>query len=981
MKKKMPKVSIIVPFNDVEHYIDECLQSIENQTLKDIEIILINDNSQDNSLNIAQNHAQKDKRIRIIDIEKRKGQGFARNRGIEAAQGEYIGFVDSDDFVEENAFELMYNAAKENDTDITMCQVKEYDDLNKTYITSDYYNLTVLNSFENRIFSAEETKDYILDINVALWNKLYKRSYLLNTGEKFPQGYIYEDLPFFFGTYLPAKRIQIIWESLYNYRVNRKNSTMRQFNNKILDRLPMVSLTYEKLKSVDFLADKMKKIQCWIIDDLFHRYTLLQEGYQKEFFFQMKKIFRSLEIEDINDPYLKRAYHFKGYLLVLNNSFDDFNQKVFNEYLDIHEVEDRIKSSTLSVKEIDERLNNIYGDIDKNYKYTEKVVNEAEAKTLELKNDVEQIYADLCKKIDAGCEKTLHSNAIKIEEAKNDIYKSLPDEYSKINALTDEKISRVYSEITKNYEYTNKLNNDVKIQTQQSVDGAVDWMVKDIDTKIAKNCDFIETRVNESEKKAASETDEKLNKVYDELSKNYEYTNNLNSENKEFTSKIVKETSDVITSETDIKLQKVYDKITENTDYIDNSIREFKELTDKNNVQNAKKFGQEVDLKIENLNKEILSRQDKIVQDISKKSEIFENTIKKEIENKNNKLNAEFTSYADKISSGILNQTNAKFEEIKISMDETRKQNTDAAKELKNEILQLQKENLESNSENSNKIDLIKTELINSINENKNEINTRNDEIISKVYDQIQKQNEYQNDINARTNQFITDVKNNFEIKTNNINNELNITKEKILQANEQIDNLHEIAENNKKELTLGIDDKTSKLFAQIQENHKYTENILNIKSKELYNDIKDLSYILNNNRNELNDSISGILNNEKLIKDELAQTKRFYEEKYENLRKEYGEKYLETELKLQKISLEAAGKLSEIILQTAENKRIAEELKSEFEEKLQQERIKHTEEIELLKSEMIKNIDNLREEMKSPLSKLFDKNKKKSEK
>ena len=90
-------------------------------------------------------------------------------------------------------------------------------------------------------------EENILDINVVIWNKIFKREFLNKINAKFEEGYIFEDLPFFFYTFLKAEKVNIVWESLYYYRQNRKNSTMQQFNNKILDRPYMVSLTYEKI--------------------------------------------------------------------------------------------------------------------------------------------------------------------------------------------------------------------------------------------------------------------------------------------------------------------------------------------------------------------------------------------------------------------------------------------------------------------------------------------------------------------------------------------------------------------------------------------------------------------------------------------------------------------------------------------------------------------------------------------------------------
>lgn len=479
----MPKVSIIIPFNNVENYIEQCLDSVLRQTLADIEVILVNDYSTDKSSEIVKKYIEKDSRIKLLTLEERKGQGFARNRAIEIATGEYIGFVDSDDFIESNMFEELYNKAKANDTDITMCQVREYDDLNEKYITSDYYALEPLVSFGENTFSAEDTKEQILDINVALWNKLYKRDYLIGIGEKFPEGFIYEDLPFFFGTYLPAKKINIVWKNLYSYRVNRKNSTMQQFNNKILDRLPMVSLTYEKIKKFSFLDNIKQKIQGWIINDIFHRYTLLKENYHKEYFFLMKKIFENLEIENLEDDYWKRVYHFEGYLLVLNNSFEVFNQKVFNEYLDIHEVENRILSQVVDGGELDRRLGLVYSDFSKVYQY------------------VEQTASSIQNKIS------------------DDINKNL-DTIKSVSFQTDEKISKVYEEITKNYEYTNKLNDELKQELQDKYK-TLYGDVKDISFVVQDNfvqLDKVQSEIREEYKNFKEESNQYKNQSEEQIS-------------------------------------------------------------------------------------------------------------------------------------------------------------------------------------------------------------------------------------------------------------------------------------------------------------------------------------------------------------------------------------------------------------------------------------------------------------------------------
>lgn len=113
----MPKVSVIIPVYNTEKYLRKCLDSVCNQTLSDIEIICVNDCSPDNSLEILNEYAQKDNRIKVINFEENKGVSIARNTGIDSATGEFIGFVDADDFVDLDFYEKLYNKATETGAD------------------------------------------------------------------------------------------------------------------------------------------------------------------------------------------------------------------------------------------------------------------------------------------------------------------------------------------------------------------------------------------------------------------------------------------------------------------------------------------------------------------------------------------------------------------------------------------------------------------------------------------------------------------------------------------------------------------------------------------------------------------------------------------------------------------------------------------------------------------------------------------------
>ena len=345
----MTKVSIIIPFHNVEQYITQCIESLINQTLSDIEIIFINDCSTDSSAEIVQKYMQNDKRIILLNTEKESGQSHARNLGLDVASGEYIGFVDSDDWVEVDMFEKMYHKALSGGTDITMCMAQLYDDKeNKTY-TDDYYSLKPLSNMGDSVFSANDTKDEILNINVVLWNKIYRKNFLKSIGIKLADGYIYEDLLFFYQTYLKAKRVNILWEALYYYRQNRKYSTMQNSDKKVYDRIPMVEATYKTLQEADFFKEKKAEIVSWIIDDIFHRYTLLEDKYYEDYYPKMQNFFKNIEqtLTEEDKAVLAKSY-----------CVDEFNNVIERSYLGFWSfLIEKYKTSNKRIKAAEHKCN------------------------------------------------------------------------------------------------------------------------------------------------------------------------------------------------------------------------------------------------------------------------------------------------------------------------------------------------------------------------------------------------------------------------------------------------------------------------------------------------------------------------------------------------------------------------------------------------------------------------------------------------
>ena len=184
----MTKVSIIVPVYNVEKYLKRCLDSLVNQTLKDIEIICVNDGSTDGSLAILDEYVRNDDRIVVINQEN-SGLSVARNNGIGVAKGEYLGFVDSDDWVSEDYFEKLHNSAIQNNAEIAVGGIIRLHRFNRRkFLTFDKEIVTSDINLKFELCDMPE-KSYV-------WNKIYKSSKLKEIGLKFEEGIVFEDCIF-----------------------------------------------------------------------------------------------------------------------------------------------------------------------------------------------------------------------------------------------------------------------------------------------------------------------------------------------------------------------------------------------------------------------------------------------------------------------------------------------------------------------------------------------------------------------------------------------------------------------------------------------------------------------------------------------------------------------------------------------------------------------------------------------------------------
>lgn len=218
----MPKVSVIIPTYNIEKHIRQCLDSVLNQTVKDIEVICVDDGSTDSTPKILKEYECADNRLKVY-CQKNSGPGAARNTGLDKACGEYVIFLDSDDWFETTLLEKLLAAAKKHNADVAICRCVEFD----TYTGREYPSGWTLKTeyLKSVSFSPQEIPEYFFQFTYGMpWDKLYLRSRLVGSGVRFPILRNSEDLAFVFPSLLSAERICICDAVLIHHRVNRKES-------------------------------------------------------------------------------------------------------------------------------------------------------------------------------------------------------------------------------------------------------------------------------------------------------------------------------------------------------------------------------------------------------------------------------------------------------------------------------------------------------------------------------------------------------------------------------------------------------------------------------------------------------------------------------------------------------------------------------------------------------------------------------------
>ena len=358
----MFKVSIIIPTYNVEVYLRECLDSMVRQTLKDIEIICVNDGSTDSSLEIIQEYAKNDKRIVIIDKEN-GGYGMAMNIGIDKANGEYIGIVEPDDFVPLNMFEDLYNIAISNKVDFVKADFYRF---KRDTVTGNmellYNKLDRLGTHYNRVIIPQEEPECATFI-LNTWSGIYNRKFLFehNIRHNETPGASYQDNGFFWQTLMYAKKVMYVNKPYYMNRRDNPNSSVFDPN-----KVYCVNIEYDFIRDI-FAKKENKKI--WEIYK--HYFSLkrfyayistidrISDCYKKEYVRCISSEFeRILDFGEIDVDRLSKPE--KDKIMLLVNDYEGFYYKyalkVDKTKADYVLKNEKEKNDSKRIKELEQKI-------------------------------------------------------------------------------------------------------------------------------------------------------------------------------------------------------------------------------------------------------------------------------------------------------------------------------------------------------------------------------------------------------------------------------------------------------------------------------------------------------------------------------------------------------------------------------------------------------------------------------------------------
>ena len=288
------KISVILPVYNAENSLHFCINSVLRQSYHDFEIICVDDASTDSSLEILEYFTKKDSRVKIIKNDFNQGSGYSRNCGLNVAKGEYIFFLDADDWIDFNAFEVLIKKADENDLDLLF-----FNEINFHGETYDFSmsNLDdeLITKYENKVFNHFDLdKKDLFNLSNNIWNKLYRKSFLEDNDMQFcNENLAYENIPFFYKVMVSADRISVITGMFYNYREN--DFLFGKSNNeKIFDIFNIYWNVLDVFIKNKQLYQYYKRVLLnYIFSNLEMKYDLIHDELKERFFIEIQSLFHN----------------------------------------------------------------------------------------------------------------------------------------------------------------------------------------------------------------------------------------------------------------------------------------------------------------------------------------------------------------------------------------------------------------------------------------------------------------------------------------------------------------------------------------------------------------------------------------------------------------------------------------------------------------------------------------------------------------
>ena len=297
----LPKVSVIIPVYNAEKYIEECLKSILEQSLYEIEVICVDDGSKDQSLAILRKYEEQDSRIKVM-TQNNQFAGIARNNGMLNASGEYYAFIDADDYLERNSLEKLYLIAKNRKLDFIKAKAYLSDEKSHRIYSDPYYTFDAFGKENfNNIVSFEDMPARALSLADVPWNGLYRADFIKNNDIKFNHLQCVNDRSFFIHCLLTAKRFAVVDIFLTYYRVNMSESLVG-----IRNIIREIVLRSKSKYSAMVLQRELDNLFYW-------RNKLLHCGIKNEETI-LNQFFNNFDPSDVGERFLRNATYYYDYL-------------------------------------------------------------------------------------------------------------------------------------------------------------------------------------------------------------------------------------------------------------------------------------------------------------------------------------------------------------------------------------------------------------------------------------------------------------------------------------------------------------------------------------------------------------------------------------------------------------------------------------------------------------------------------------------